>query len=233
MSKKRSADMKTALDAMQIGETARLATAAFDAMQIGETARLASATFDALKVMKNSPFNENYSKIISGIEIKHESKWDLDDPSLKMDQEVQASNDFNELSEKTKTFLLYLFHTYLLAIMIAIFVAQYLADQEGVKKELQNKLQAVSTPSEVRSFVRASRISFDRSILKGFRVTSADNLRFREGASMQSNVITTLPVGSLVEVIDKTNRSWLFVEVEIDGILEQGWISRRYTSYFR
>lgn len=50
---------------------------------------------------------------------------------------------------------------------------------------------------------------------------------------MKSEVITTLPIGALVEVIDKSHRSWLLVEAEIDGELEQGWVSRRYTSYFK
>ena len=50
---------------------------------------------------------------------------------------------------------------------------------------------------------------------------------------MKSEIITILPVGTLVEIIDKSDRSWLLVEVEIDGVLEQGWISRRYTAYFK
>ena len=50
---------------------------------------------------------------------------------------------------------------------------------------------------------------------------------------MKSEIITALPIGSLVEVIDKSHRSWLLVEVEIDGVLEQGWVSRRYTAYFK
>jgi hypothetical protein len=50
---------------------------------------------------------------------------------------------------------------------------------------------------------------------------------------MKSNVITGLPIGTLVDVIDKANRSWLLVEVEVNGSIEQGWISRRHTVFFK
>lgn len=50
---------------------------------------------------------------------------------------------------------------------------------------------------------------------------------------MKSKIITELPIGTLVEIIDKTNRSWLFVEVELDGEYKQGWISQRLTIYFK
>jgi len=50
---------------------------------------------------------------------------------------------------------------------------------------------------------------------------------------MKSEIITSLPIGSLVEVLDSSNRSWLLVEVEVNGELEQGWVFRRYTTYFK
>ncbi|MGQ4005173.1 SH3 domain-containing protein [Francisellaceae bacterium CB300] len=75
--------------------------------------------------------------------------------------------------------------------------------------------------------------AFNKQALKDYRITKVDSLNFRYKPSVKSDVITTLPLGTLTYVIDKSNRSWLFVEVDIDGDLIQGWISRRYTSRFR
>tara|TARA_R100001039_G_C1781180_1_gene67694 strand:- start:276 stop:590 length:315 start_codon:yes stop_codon:yes gene_type:complete len=99
--------------------------------------------------------------------------------------------------------------------------------------EARKEAVAINTPSEAKAFAKELNENFDRSALKGFRVITANALNFRGGPGMKSEIITILPVGTLVEIIDKSDRSWLLVEVEIDGVLEQGWISRRYTAYFK
>ena len=60
-----------------------------------------------------------------------------------------------------------------------------------------------------------------------------NSLNFRDEPSMNSNVIDSLPIGTTVRVINKSDRSWLLVEVEINGELEQGWVLRCYTTYFK
>ena len=90
--------------------------------------------------------------------------------------------------------------------------------------EAQKELKTLKTPNEVKAFTRSSNKKFDRSMLKGYRVTIGHRVNFREEPSMKSTVITTLPIATLVEIIDKSNRSWLLVEIEIDGSFEQGWI---------
>ena len=56
----------------------------------------------------------------------------------------------------------------------------------------------------------------------------------REKPNMKSNIIDRLPIGTLIEIIGKSdNRSWLLVEVEINGEIEQGWVLRTYTEYFK
>lgn len=188
------------------------------------------SSFKALANLVNSPFTEisslAFASKITLSEVTDEALLDID---AQISKEISSETDFNALSEKTQRILLYLYHNYFLPILLGCLSAYIMTNAIDARKELE----AVSGPSEAKIFTRVSNNNFDRAALKGFRVTTGDDLYFRESPSMNSEVITMLPVGTLVEVVDKSHRSWLLVEVEIDGILEQGWVSRRYTAYFK
>lgn len=196
--------------------------------QISQLGSLAS--FRALAKLDNTPFPESavlaFASEMGNIGILDASLIEID---AQISEEICSQTDFNALSEKTKIILLYLYHNYFLPVLLSCLSAYMMTNAVVARKELES----ISTPSEVRDFVRSTSQKFDRSSLKGFRVTTVQSLNFREGPSMRSEIIAILPIGSLVEVMDKSNRSWLLVEVEIDGVLEHGWVSRRYTAYFK
>ena len=102
-------------------------------------------------------------------------------------------------------------------------------------KELfaQKNTSNPTTIHEVRSFTRSNTSRLDYELLKNFRMTTADALNLRKTPKMSSEIITTLPIATIVEIIDKSDRSWLYVAVEIDGEIIEGWVSRRYTAYFK
>ena len=188
------------------------------------------ASFRALADLDNAPFPD-----ITCLALATEmgSVDILDGFLIQIDaeirEEISSQTDFNCLSEKTKTILLYLFHHYFLPIFLGCLSTYIMSNALEARKELET----FSTSSEVRAFIRSSNTQLDRSVLKRFRVTTVKSLNFREKPSMRSEILETLPLGTLAEVIDKSHRSWLVVEVEIDGTFEQGWISRRYTAYFK
>jgi uncharacterized protein YgiM (DUF1202 family) len=188
------------------------------------------ASFKALASLDNSPFHESaalaFASEMGGADLIDESLKEID---AQIRVEISSQTDFNALSEKTKSILLYLYHYYFLPVFLSFLSAYMMANAVEARKELES----ISTPAEVRQFTRAPNHNFDLSSLKGFRVTTVQSLNLRETPSLKSEIITTLPIGSLVEVIDKSQRSWLLVEVEIEGELEQGWVSRRYTAYFK
>lgn len=188
------------------------------------------ASFKALSNLENSPFFESsalaFSPEMAFPEAIDQSLIEID---TEVSEEISSVADFNALSEKTKSILLYLYHTYFLPVCLSCLSAYIMTNAIEARKETV----AITTPSDAKAFVKTPSENFDRSALKGFRVITANTLNFREGPGMKSEIVTTLPVGTLVEVIDKSDRSWLLVEVEIDGVLEQGWISRRYTAYFK
>ncbi len=188
------------------------------------------ASFKALSNLENSPFFESsalaFSPEMAFSEAIDESLIEID---AEISEEISSVTDFNALSEKTKRILLYLYHTYFLPVFLSCLSAYVMTNAIEARKETV----AITTPSEAKAFVKEPNKNFDRAALKGFRVVTANTLNFRESPGMKSEIVTNLPVGTLVEVIDKSDRSWLLVEVEIDGVLEQGWISRRYTAYFK
>ncbi len=188
------------------------------------------ASFKALASLDNSPFPQSAALAFTS----EMGKTDILDESLKeidaqISAEIYSQSDFNALSDKTKTILLYLYHYYFLPVLLGCLSAYMMNNAVEARKELES----VSTPTEVRKFTRIPNRNFDRSSLKGFRITTVQSLHFREGPSIKSEIITILPIGSLVEVIDKSHRSWLLVEIEINGVIERGWILRRYTAYFK
>lgn len=231
-----------ALNALQQSETlkqlqsmAQSSQFAFIALQNSEVAsQLAQfrelSSFKTLADLKNSPFVDSTNFVF---EQEIDNAGEIDESLIKLDaqvyQELSSQTDFNALSEKTKRILLYIYHYYFLPVLLS-FLSTYIFNNA---LEARKELSEVKTPSEAKTFMNSENHNFDRSVLKGFGVTTANALNFRKSSNVNSEVIATLPVGTLFEVIDKSNRSWLFVEVEIDGILEEGWISRRYIRYFK
>ena len=198
------------------------------AKQFANLGRLSS--FNALADLANSPFSDS---LIVARNLASAALLEVDEDLVDIDSQISAevkdAKDFNELSEKTKSILLYIYHYYLLPVILSAFTAYIMSNAEVARVELKS----LSTPGEVRSFARSANSKIDRAALRGFRITTTHSLNFRESPSMKSEISTSLPIGSLVEVIDGSNKSWLLVEVEIDGELKQGWIFRRYTTYFK
>jgi hypothetical protein len=222
---------ETAKQLQIIAKTSQLASIALKQSeafnQISQFNNLSS--FKALSNLANSPFSEGtliFAPEVAHVEVTDEFLLDID---AQISEEISTENDFNALSEKTQRILLYLYHNYFLPIILSCLSTYMMANAIDARKELES----VSTPSEARAFTKGKNNNFNRDMLKGYRVTTGDSLHFRESPSMSSEIITLLPVGTLTEVIDKSHRSWLLVEVEIDGVLEQGWVSRRYTAYFK
>lgn len=65
--------------------------------------------------------------------------------------------------------------------------------------------------------------------LKNFRLVTRDNVFLRAGPSERAEILEMLPMNTLLLIMDKSNRQWLAVEIEYNGEIIQGWVSRRYT----
>ena len=228
-----SATMKSIRELSVSSQLASLALQESPAMQaMRQFNELAS--IKALKTLENSPFNSIDIDFITEESFKVEASTVVDqyleDAEFDIASELSSCNDFELLSDKTKSILLYIYHTYFLPVFLSCCATIIMLNLDGIRE----KLKTSSTAVEVKSIVKGvSSENIDRNFLSGYRVTIVDNLYLRDEPSMKSEVIEQLPIGTLVKIIDKSNRSWLLVDIEINGEIEQGWISRKYTTYFK
>ena len=174
-------------------------------------------------------FGEILKTTLTTDDVEEFSEISISEIDCDLSDEIKSGKNFSSYSEKDKKYLSYIFHTYLLPVVFIIFGILLAPHIE----QAQEESKILTTQQEVRAFTRSTPTTFDRNALKGHRFTMINNLDFRDKPSMNSNVIDSLPIGTTVKVIDKSDRSWLLVEVEINNELEQGWILRRYTTYFK
>lgn len=187
------------------------------------------SSFKVLSNLNKDFFTEILRINLTPADIEGFSESSIAEIDAELSDEIKLEKDFSSYSEKAKKILYFFCTAILLSYLIGIassITANYIQQFQEVSKTLE-------TSREVKSFTRSSPPLIDRQALKGHRVTTANNLNFRHKPSMNSNVIEILPIGTIVKVVDKSNRSWLLVEVEIDSEIEQGWVLRRYTTYFK
>jgi len=207
--------------------------ASYKMLEFAPLARLADLPLlKAAAQLENSPFSKStlvaFDTFTASFPVQPNQKI------LEMDSQISGDvssvSDFNALSEKTQYTLYSFYYRYVLPML---FLVLGMVLNAAYGDELKEALESISTPMELHSFTRNAKLKFDKSLLAGFRVTTASQLRLRNASNKSAVIIGTLPQASLIEVLDGSNRSWLFVEVEMDGELKQGWVSRKYTAYFK
>jgi hypothetical protein len=136
--------------------------------------------------------------------------------------------NFTSLSEHARTVVLWLFYRLVLPFLMGI-AAGITLDRYYEKSNVTEK---ITTSREAKKLARCDS-GLDRQIFAGCRVVTGSGLRLRTEPGMKSEVITTLPLGKLITVLDSSERAWLHVEVDLNGELIEGWVARRYTTPFR
>ena len=152
------------------------------------------------------------------------------DVELEIQRELEDSNDYNVLSDRAKAsmknfFLQFFFLFHLILSLLSSSITIYTHLQKTVLNEFK-------TSREVRSYIRKGIYGVDKELLRGYRVVTGAGVRLRRTPSMKSEIVALLPLGTLIEVLNESNRSWLLAEVDIEGEKVVGWISRRYTKKF-
>lgn len=201
---------------------------------------------DSFSILRTQPFNNmliskelvklfnsqkiNVSEVFSSLD--EELKEQIEENFIEVDDsikdELSSKIHFDFLSKKAKKAFM--------AILFFVFLLIHDVFYDYVKEEVSKVIfhsKNISSPPQAKNLTRKNRGGLDRNLLKDYRVTIPKSLNIRFKPSIKSKIITVLQPGTLVYVIDKSNRSWLFVEIDIDGNLIQGWVARRYTAYFR
>ncbi|WP_095498381.1 SH3 domain-containing protein [Paraferrimonas haliotis] len=183
--------------------------------------------FDSISKLNNSPLEQLNE--LAERDINEAYVEDLQELDNSISSEISNAKDFEQLPASAQNKIIH----YLKYIFLTIFLnlaSNYIYEQ---KEEIAAALKNLSGPAEVKSFVRKRSAKFEHEVLSGMRVVSGNNVNLRTSPAMKSEVILQLDTGTLIEVIDRSNRAWLLVEVKDGDDFIQGWISRRYTIYFK
>nr|WP_320135807.1 SH3 domain-containing protein [uncultured Amphritea sp.] len=136
--------------------------------------------------------------------------------------------DFAKLSDKGQKVAVHLLTNVIWPLLIYFYLIPVI---EEMMSDVEPSLLKSDTVQEVKKKSRC--LDSDAiSLLHSCRFVIGNRLRLRESASRKAEVIAYLPLGKIVNVLDSSNRSWLEVEVLIDGDYLIGWVARRYTSSF-
>lgn len=90
--------------------------------------------------------------------------------------------------------------------------------------DLNARLPQTETLSGVRQFIRKELAGKPGN----FRIVTGANVHLRAGPGMKSEVLLRLPKESIVVVLGKENRTWLFVSYEHQGYMIDGYVSTTY-----
>jgi hypothetical protein len=140
----------------------------------------------------------------------------------------EAPLDFTLLSESARTVVLWIFYHMVLPFLMSIAASMALEKFN----EKATVTETVTTSREAKKLARCGN-GLEREIFAGCRVVIGSGLRLRSGPGMKTEIITTLPLGKLVMILDSSERAWLHVEVDLEGDVIEGWVARRYTTRFR
>lgn len=187
------------------------------------------SSFEILSNLNKDFFREILKTNLTPADIEEFSESSIAEIDAELSDEIKLEKDFSSYSEKAKK-ILYFFCTFIL-LPYLIGIASSLS--VNYIQQFQEVSKTLETSREVKSFTRSSHLVVDRQALKGYRVTTVNTLNFRDNFGMDSTIMDTIPIGTIMRVIDKSNKTWLLVEVEVGGELEQGWVLRRYTTYFK
>ena len=187
------------------------------------------SSFGVLSSLNEDFFGEILKTTLTTDDVEEFSEISIAEINAELSDEIKSGKDFSSYSEKAKKILYFICTVILLQYLIGIassITANHIQQFQEVSKSLE-------TSREVKSLTRSFPPVIDRQALKGYRVTTVNTLNFRDNFGMSSTIVDTIPIGTIIRVIDKSNKTWLLVEVEIDDELEQGWVLRRYTTYFK
>jgi len=102
-----------------------------------------------------------------------------------------------------------------------------------LQKNIGERFTSVKTPAEARSLARHPPASVNKEDLSRFRILVGDRVSLREGPGQKYLSVKQLPLGSLLQVLDASEKSWLMVSVAEDGEIYEGWVLRGYTKPIR
>jgi hypothetical protein len=239
------------LNSVKALESIRVPQGFLNSVRALESILVPQGVLDSVRALDSIRAPQGFLDSVRALELVQVPRWFLDSatvlggmPELSIavgdsglvvdegvDEEVLSAlsgrKDFRLLSEPAKKVVLYLYHYYFLPILIGCITTVIMSHLQTT----QNLMMMAEKPGEIRNLSRSGAVSKD--LLNGYRVVTMARLQLRLKPTMKSHVLVPLPLGQLVKVLRDSKRSWLHVQVDIEGERLEGWAFRRYTTEFK
>ena len=206
----------------------------FSAFDKNVLASLVGHNFDKIETLQDRQLLEPITNLADvpydeNIIVNNEQQYYKSVANVDIAKEITDSRSFSELSEAAKKLVLYVITTILIPTLIML----YSVENSETNKILNNILAEIKTKNDVAKIAKHPPVS--KVYLKDIRIVNTYHLNLRSAPAMKSIILETLSLGQRLTILDNSNRSWLYVLVEVEGSENtiEGWVSRRYTSYFK
>jgi hypothetical protein len=100
---------------------------------------------------------------------------------------------------------------------------------EGIHNSVSYLESLTHKKPVTRTSILTENADFSRESLNQFRLITGDNVRLRTTPSMKSNVIEMLDKNTVVAVLGREGRQWLFIQTISGNEKITGWVNRSYT----
>lgn len=139
-------------------------------------------------------------------------------------ENLTTNYDYNALSEKAKFIISYIYQNYILVLLLGVLSCAIYDYQ------VKPKINPYFSQQEIKNVIKKEVKKNDLISLYGERITAV-NLNLRVSPNRTAELIETLEKGTFFHIIEEPNlhKSWLKVEVDMNGEKVQGYILRRYT----
>ncbi len=216
---------KAALTATRsLGANARLKELAESALPLGRWGITESLTLEAvldeLATRATIPFEQ---------EEQEPSQLLLDDDkqtSRQLNKNSAAASEPRKTLRGMPTWALW-FWLYVVAPIVFVTV-NWESARQGLA-DINARLPQTESIAEIRNFIRTELSGKPGDI----RLVQGNQVGLREGPGMKYDVLMTLPRDAIVTVLDKENRTWLYVSYEHQGYMVDGYVSNKFLKKIR
>ncbi|WP_176056853.1 SH3 domain-containing protein [Paraburkholderia caribensis] len=235
--------MKTArtLEASSLAESVSSATAMHGlprlsalgtTMQIVQNSPLfhwiSSADSSRLEALLDAATDTSQSTASAVTETSVDGKFSFDDAAVELQEALTGRGQVKPLSASAQYWL---FKMLMLLWCVYQAIAQWPDFQSGLC-DLQTRLMSAESRRELRKLTRGFVCELPPDVMKSLRYTDDDGVNLYQRPAVRSQVIETLPKGVVLAILDETDRNWLYVHIELDGVDSEGWVSRKFTRRF-
>jgi hypothetical protein len=162
-----------------------------------------------------APTSSSDMELVSAEEIESVSIGDL------YAGEVNPARNAKPTLSGAPTWLLYL---WLLCIAPALAVLTHWEDVRQGLVDINERIPEKYSFSGLKRFIRTNLAGKPGDI----RLVTGSDVRLRVAPGMKSAVLLTLPEHAAVVVLDKEDRTWLYVSYEHEGFLIDGYVSTKF-----